>query len=245
MLAITLNERITGNFTEAGVCSLSLAEFKRFIKTWIQPAEEKKKKKKQILDYMETYSGEVKDIRKRQLALSGIKSAKTENKKIVSLISKAEKVVLQQADNEHYLLTDSYIAIKLTAAEVKELSKDNLIIKDLLLFLKKPFTKAAYYSKKHNDIIDNYGSLTELFQQAKENALQADNEIDFTYAEYVMKENKDDISTYTAGDVTVQEKYIKLFKNKKFYTCGSMKPIYQAGSSYEVIILPVVRYNRH
>lgn len=238
LLEITLNERISGKFLTDGICGLSLAQFKRFIKTWIQPAADADYLKKEIEKELKENGCNIKDARKKLLSLSGVKSENTENKKAVSYIAKQETVIIQKTDNNYYL-SDKYMMLKVSENEFQEVAKDNIIFTDCLEYMRRFKTDGCIYYKCRNDITENRNkNMMELFERIKADALNGA-EIDFSAGVTHFKTDKYDTETITAGGVKLDDSKVKLFQNKKFYACSDIKPVYQNTGSAEVIICTI------
>lgn len=240
MLAITLNERITGNFTEAGVCSLSLAEFKRFIKTWIEPAADPAGLKNQLETYLQKYGCNIKEARKKLLVLSGAKSKKTEATKAITFISKQDYVELMKTE-EKYLLTDSHMLIELSDNDIREAAKTNIVLQDLLTYTEKYPGTAARYIKSDNDIREGHSTLPALFQKCIDHQKRYGSEMDFTAGKYTIKKNKYDVSAYTCSGVSLNEVYLNLFKDKKYIADPEKpySPVYKEMETCRVILCGV------
>lgn len=241
LLEITLNERISGRFLTEGVCNLSIGTFKRFLKTWIEPAADADYLKKEIEKELKENGCNIKDARKKLLSLSGVKSEKTENKKAVSYIAKQETVIIQKT-NGHYYLSDKYMMLKVSEKEFQEISKDNIILADCLEYMRRFNTNGCIYYKSRNDISENRNkNMMELFERIKADALNG-TEIDFSAGETHFKTDKYDTETITAGGVKLDNSKVKLFRNMKFFACSDIKPVYQNTGSAEVIICTIKNY---
>ena len=241
LLEITLNERISGKFLTDGICNLSIGNFKRFIKTWIEPAADADYLKKEIEKELKENGWNIKDARKKLLSLSGVKSENTENKKAVAYIAKQENVIIHKTDNNYYL-SDRYMMLKVSENEFQEIAKDNIIFTDCMEYMRRFKTDGCIYYKSRNDISENRNkNMMELFERIKQDALNGA-EIDFSAGETHFKTDKYDTETITAGGVKLDNSKAKLFKNKKFYACSDIKPVYQNTGSAEVIICTIKNY---
>ena len=241
LLEITLNERISGKFLTDGICNLSIGNFKRFIKTWIEPAADADYLKKEIEKELKENGWNIKDARKKLLSLSGVKSENTENKKAVAYIAKQENVIIHKTDNNYYL-SDRYMMLKVSENEFQEIAKDNIIFTDCMEYMRRFKTDGCIYYKSRNDISENRNkNMMELFESIKQDALNGA-EIDFSAGETHFKTDKYDTETITAGGVKLDNSKAKLFKNKKFYACSDIKPVYQNTGSAEVIICTIKNY---